>query len=178
MSRIGKLPIILPSTVTGKEHENSITITGPYGSLVREIPDKLVITITENQIILSVKSNNRLSRQLFGLMRTLINNMVIGVAQKFNRQLELKGVGYRAQVKEKELTLNLGYSHPVVLPVPEGIEVNVEANTQITVKGIDKEKVGEFAAIIRSKRPPEPYKGKGILYKGEVINRKVGKSGK
>lgn len=178
MSRIGKLPIPIPQKVQVEIKDQMILVTGPHGALSRIISDRISVELEDQQIILRTKEDSRLARQLFGLSRTLVNNMVIGVSQKFERQLELKGVGYRSQVKGKELILNLGFSHPVVIVPPEGIEVKVEANTKITISGIDKEAVGQLAATIRAKRPPEPYKGKGVLYLNEVVNRKVGKSGK
>jgi large subunit ribosomal protein L6 len=178
MSRIGKLPIEIPSKVNVKIDNQLINISGPHGQLSREISELMVITADTEQISVVPRDNSREARELHGLSRTLINNMVIGVSTKFERRLEIKGVGYRSQVQGKDLILNLGYSHPVIINVPSGIEVVVEANVNILITGIDKEVVGQLAATIRSKRPPEPYKGKGILYKGEVIKRKVGKSGK
>src|SRR6476646_10062718 len=178
MSRIGKLSIKLPSKVEVKIDNQRINVSGPHGKLSREISDLILINTENNEITVKPKDTSREGRALHGLSRTLINNMVLGVSNKFERRLEIKGVGYRSQVKGQDLILNLGYSHPVVIPIPEGINVAVEANVNILVTGIDKEAVGQLAATIRSKRPPEPYKGKGILYKGEVIKRKVGKSGK
>lgn len=178
MSRIGKLPIQIPEKVKVEIQDQNIQVSGPHGTLSRTISDYISVKLENNSIIIAPKDNTRLARQLFGLSRTLVNNMVIGVSKKFERQLELKGVGYRSQVKGKELILNLGFSHPIVINPPEGIEVAVEANTKIIIRGIDKEAVGQMAATIRSKRPPEPYKGKGVLYLNEVVNRKVGKSGK
>lgn len=178
MSRIGKLGIKLPLKVEVQIVNQIISISGPYGNLNRKISELVILTTSNNEINLSPKDNSRQARALHGLSRTLINNMVIGVSKKFERRLEIKGVGYRSQVQEKNLVLNLGYSHQVVIPIPTGIEISVEANINIVITGIDKEAVGQLAATIRSKREPEPYKGKGILYKGEVIRRKVGKSGK
>lgn len=178
MSRIGKLGIKLPIEVEVQIINQIINISGPYGKLQRKISELVILTTNNNEIFLSPKDNSRQARALHGLSRTLINNMVIGVSKKFERRLEIKGVGYRSQVQEKNLILNLGYSHPVLIPIPPDIEITVEANVNILIKGIDKETVGQLAATIRSKREPEPYKGKGILYKGEVIRRKVGKSGK
>lgn len=178
MSRIGKLSITIPSKVEVKIDKQSINVSGPHGQLSREIADLILISTENNEISVQPKDNSREARALHGLSRTLINNMVVGVSSKFERRLEIKGVGYRSQVQGKDLILNLGYSHPVVIPIPEGINVTVEANVNILLTGVDKEAVGQLAATIRSKRPPEPYKGKGILYKGEVIKRKVGKSGK
>lgn len=178
MSRIGKLPIKIPSKVEVNIKNQLINVSGPYGQLSREISELINITTDDKQITVKPKDNTRQARELHGLSRTLISNMVSGVANKFERRLEIKGVGYRSQVQGKELILNLGYSHPVKIQIPQGIDVSVEANVNILIQGIDKEAVGQFAATIRSKRPPEPYKGKGILYKNEVIKRKVGKSGK
>lgn len=178
MSRIGKLSIKIPSKVEVKIDNQFINILGPHGQLSRRISDLMLVSVDNEQIIITPQNNSRQARELHGLSRTLINNMVIGVSNKFERRLEIKGVGYRSQVQGKDLILSLGYSHPVIIPVPANIEVSVEANVNILIKGIDKEVVGQLAATIRSKRPPEPYKGKGVLYKGEVIKRKVGKSGK
>lgn len=178
MSRIGKLSIKIPSKVEVKIDKQHINVSGPHGQLSREISDLLLISTENEEIMVTPVNNSRQARALHGLSRTLINNMVVGVSSKFERRLEIKGVGYRSQVQGQDLILNLGYSHPVVIQVPVGINVAVEANVNILITGIDKEAVGQLAATIRSKRPPEPYKGKGILYKGEVIKRKVGKSGK
>jgi large subunit ribosomal protein L6 len=178
MSRIGKLSIKIPSKVEVKIDDQIINVSGPHGILSRKISDLILLSTESNEISVKPKNNSREARALHGLSRTLINNMVIGVSNKFERRLEIKGVGYRSQVQGKDLILNLGYSHPVVIPIPTGINIAVEANVNILLTGIDKEAVGQLAATIRSKRPPEPYKGKGILYKGEVIKRKVGKSGK
>lgn len=178
MSRIGKLPINIPNIVDIKINNQIINIKGPYGKLEKKISDLLIIEMINNQIIFSTKNNSRQARSLHGLYRTLVNNMIIGVSKKFERRLEIKGVGYRSQVQDSNLILNLGFSHPVIIPIPIDIEINVEANVNILITGINKETVGQFAATIRDKRPPEPYKGKGILYKEEIIRRKVGKSGK
>lgn len=178
MSRIGKLVIGIPEKVEVKITNQRIEVSGPQGSLAREISNEISITKIENQIRLTPKDESRKARELHGLSRSLVNNMVLGVSTKFERHLEIKGVGYRAQVKNKELLLNLGYSHQVILSIPSSLEVKVEANTNVFIQGINKEEVGQFAATLRSKRPPEPYKGKGVLYKGEIIKRKVGKSGK
>ncbi len=178
MSRIGNLAIQIPDKVDAKINGNTITIKGPKGELVREIPSLLNVEIADSIIIVTKKLENKQTRSLHGLFRTLINNMIIGVDQMFSKTLELKGVGYKGSSNKTELTLNLGYSHPISMPMPEGIEVLVENNTLIHIKGMDKEKVGLFAQKVRSKRPPEPYKGKGVLYQGEVIIRKVGKSSK
>jgi|SRR6476620_586671 len=178
MSRIGKLAIVIPEKVVVSIENQNIDVSGPYGKLSRNISECISISKSENEIVVFPKNNSRQSRELHGLSRTLINNMVLGVSSRFERSLEIKGVGYRAQVKEKNLVLNLGYSHQVIIVIPPSIEVSVEANVNILIKGINKEEVGQLAATIRSKRLPEPYKGKGVLYKGEIIKRKVGKSGK
>ena len=178
MSRIGKLPIKVPSNVQVEVNEQIIHISGPHGKLFRKISDLISVELIDNAISVTKADNTRIANQLYGLTRTLINNMVVGVSQKFERILQLQGVGYRAQIKDKNLVLNLGYSHPVIIEIPLGIEIKVEKNVGIIITGFDKELVGQIAATIRSKRPPEPYKGKGILYKGEIIKRKVGKSGK
>jgi large subunit ribosomal protein L6 len=178
MSRIGKLKIKLPSQVTVNFTNQVISISGPHGKLIKKISDLITLTLTENEIFVIPINNSRQARALHGLSRTLINNMIIGVCNKFERRLEIKGVGYRSQIKNENLLLNLGYSHQIVIPIPLDIEIIVEANVNIIITGIDKENVGQLAALIRSKRKPEPYKGKGILYKNEIIRRKVGKSGK
>ena len=178
MSRIGKLLIKIPAKVEVKIENQLIDVSGPHGKLSRRVSDSIEITKQNDEISVTPKDDSRKARELHGLSRTLVNNMVIGVSSRFERQLEIKGVGYRAQVKGKELILNLGYSHPVIISIPPTIEVTVEANVNVLIKGVDKEEVGQLAATIRGKRPPEPYKGKGVLYKGEIIKRKVGKSGK
>ena len=177
MSRIGNLPISIPDKVTvASNNENTITVKGNFGELQETYPSSdLTVEIQDSKIIVQPKSKK--SRALQGLFRTLINNMIIGVSERFEKVLEINGVGYRAQVKGKELTLSLGYSHPVNFTIPENMEVKVEGNI-MTITGISKQEVGLFAANVRSKRPPEPYKGKGIKYKDETILRKVGKAGK
>jgi large subunit ribosomal protein L6 len=178
MSRIGRLPIILPDGVSINKESENIIVKGPHGVLEREIPSIIDVEILDNKLIIKPKIQSRLSREFHGLFRTLINNMVIGVSKKFDKQLELKGVGYRCQVNNNIITLNLGYSHPIEMQIPVQIDVKVENNTSICVTGIEKEKVGLFASQIRGFRPPEPYNGKGVLYKDEVIIRKLGKVGK
>ena len=178
MSRIGKMPIAIPAGVTVEVAENNnVTVKGPKGTLTRELPKEMEIKQENGEVIISRPDDLKRTRALHGLTRSLLNNMVVGVTDGFEKKLEVNGVGYRAAKKGKTLTLTLGYSHPVELDDPEGIETTVEGQV-ITVKGIDKEKVGQFAAIIREKRAPEPYKGKGIKYSDEVIRRKVGKTGK
>lgn len=178
MSRIGKLSIKIPTKVEVLLADKLITVSGPYGILSRKLSPLLNLTQENEEIILIPTESSRKANALHGLYRTLLSNMVIGVSNKFERQLEMKGVGYRSQVQGQELILSLGYSHPIKLLIPKSIEIIIEGNTNIKIRGIDKEEVGQFAATIRSKRLPEPYKGKGILYKNEIIKRKVGKSGK
>nr|YP_009828352.1 ribosomal protein L6 [Sargassum fusiforme]QHN51319.1 ribsomal protein L6 [Sargassum fusiforme]QJC13569.1 ribosomal protein L6 [Sargassum fusiforme] len=178
MSRIGKLPIKVPSNVQVEINKQMINISGPHGKLFRKISDSILVEMNENFITITKANNTKIANQLYGLTRTLINNMVIGVSQKFTHTLLLQGVGYRAQVSDTNLILNLGYSHPISIPIPVGIDIKIEKNIVITITGFDKELVGQLGATIRSKRPPEPYKGKGILYKNEIIKRKIGKSGK
>jgi len=178
MSRIGKLPITLPKGVTFAVDDKLVSIKGPLGELNRQIPTEIKVNVEDDQAFVLVNDDSKRTRALHGLTRTLLNNMVVGVSKKFEIDLELKGVGYRCQAAKNQVTLSLGYSHPIILPLPQGIEVNVEANTNIKVSGIDKEQVGFIASKIRSFRPPEPYNGKGVLYKGENILRKAGKTGK
>jgi large subunit ribosomal protein L6 len=178
MSRIGKLSIAIPTNVKAVIDAQVIQISGPYGNLSRTISEFFQIKVDPHEISILPTENSRKARAMHGLSRTLISNMVIGVSKKFERRLEMKGVGYRAQIQGKELILSLGYSHPVKIVIPSEIEIVLEGTTNIIIRGIDKEKVGQLAATIRSKRLPEPYKGKGILYKNEIIKRKVGKSGK
>ena len=178
MSRIGKLPINLPAGVDIKLIGADITVKGKFGTLENTIPDVLEVGQTDGRLVVTVKDQTRQTRALHGLYRTLINNMIIGVSEQFQKSLILVGVGYRAAVQGKTLVLNLGYSHPVNINIPENITVEVVQNTTINIKSCHKENLGLFAAQIRSWRPPEPYKGKGILYQGEVVLRKAGKSGK
>lgn len=180
MSRIGKLAITIPEKVNVlQENKNCIHVKGNFGELKQDYPiDILNVEIAEKTVLVTIKdTQNRKARQFQGLYRTLIQNMVTGVSERFEKVLEINGVGYRAQVKGKTLILNLGYSHPIEFVIPENIEIKVEGN-QLTVTGICKQEVGLLAANIRSMRPPEPYKGKGIKYKNETILRKVGKAGK
>ena len=178
MSRIGKLPVAIPAGVEVKlEEGNVITVKGPKGTLTRKLVDDLDIKVEGSEVIVTRPSDLKRYKSLHGLTRTLIFNMVEGVTNGYTKELEINGVGYRAAKAGKKLTLTLGYSHPVEMEDPEGIETKVDGNN-FTVSGIDKEKVGQFAAEIRTKRPPEPYKGKGIKYTTETIRRKVGKTGK
>ena len=178
MSRIGRMPVAIPAGVTVEIAEgNVVTVKGPKGTLVRELPHEMDIKIEDGHVIVSRPNDLKRMKSLHGLTRTLIHNMTIGVSEGYTKTLEVNGVGYRAAKTGKKLTLNLGYSHPVEMEDPEGIETKVDGN-KIVVSGISKEKVGQYAAEIRDKRRPEPYKGKGIKYADEVIRRKVGKTGK
>ncbi len=178
MSRIGKNPVPLPDKVTVSLDGLTVKVKGPKGELERTLPDGVSVSQDNNSILVAPTSNKRISRERHGLCRTLIANMVEGVSNGFSKNLEIVGVGSRAQVKGKTLVVSAGYSHPVEMEAPEGITFKVENNTKVTVSGIDKELVGNEAAKVRAIRPPEPYKGKGIKYEGERILRKAGKSGK
>ena len=178
MSRIGKLPIMIPTNVDVNWQGSEIIVKGKFGTLQTKIPETIGIEQDNSTLKVSLKNDTRNLRSLHGLYRTLINNMVIGVSEQFQLTLILKGVGYRAAVQGKEIVLNLGYSHPVKIAIPESISVEVVQNTTINLKSCDKELLGLFAANIRTWRQPEPYKGKGILYKDEQIIRKAGKSAK
>jgi large subunit ribosomal protein L6 len=179
VSRIGKAPIEIPSGVEIKVSEaNLVTVKGPLGQLDEQISKAMKITIEGNELLVERPTNNKLHRSLHGLSRSLINNMVVGVTKGYEKKLEIQGVGYRAAKKGKVLDLQLGHSHPIEMEDPEGITVEVPANTQIIVKGINKALVGNYAAKIRNWRKPEPYKGKGIRYADEYVRRKEGKSGK
>lgn len=179
MSRIGRMPIAIPSGVTVDIAENNrVTVKGPKGTLERVLPAEMAIKKEGDEVQVSRPNDLKKMKSLHGLTRTLIYNMVVGVTEGYEKRLEVNGVGYRAVKQGKKLVLSLGYSHPVEMEDPEGIEVTVDGQNLIIVKGIDKEKVGQYAAEIRDKRRPEPYKGKGIKYVDEVIRRKVGKTGK
>ena len=178
MSRIGRLPVAIPEGVTVTVAEgNKVTVKGPRGTLERVLPTEMTIKVEDGHVVVTRPNDLKKMKSLHGLTRTLVNNMVVGVTNGYEKKLEVNGVGYRCSKSGRKLTLNLGYSHPVEMEDPEGVEAVVEGN-KITVKGIDKEKVGQYAAEIRDKRRPEPYKGKGIKYETEVIRRKVGKTGK
>ena len=178
MSRIGRLPVEIPAGVTVElEEGNTLTVKGAKGTLKRTLPAEMNIKVEDGHITVERPSDLKKMKSLHGLTRTLIRNMVVGVSEGYTKVLEVNGVGYRAAKEGKKLVLNLGYSHPVEMTDPEGLESAVDGN-KITVSGIDKEKVGQYAAEIREKRRPEPYKGKGIKYADEVIRRKVGKAGK
>ncbi|MCI5711614.1 MAG: 50S ribosomal protein L6, partial [Lachnospiraceae bacterium] len=175
---IGRMPIAIPDGVTVTIAENNhVTVKGPKGTLERTLPAEMEIKLEGSEVVVSRPNDLKKMKSLHGLTRTLVNNMVVGVTNGFTKELEVNGVGYRAAKAGKVLTLNLGYSHPVEMEDPEGVESKVDGN-KIIISGIDKEKVGQYAAEIRDKRRPEPYKGKGIKYADEVIRRKVGKTGK
>ena len=178
MSRIGNSPITVPAGVDVKLDGNKITVKGPKGSLEKELHSNMKVTVDGNVIKVERPNDEPLNKSLHGLTRTLINNMVEGVVNEYTRTLEVNGVGYRASKQGKKLVLNLGYSHPVEMEEPAGITFDVPNPNQIIVRGMDKELVGELAAVIRTKRPPEVYRGKGIKYAEEVIRRKEGKAGK
>ena len=189
MSRIGKLPVNLPAGVTVEvSADNVVSVKGPLGTLSQKVDSDIKVEVGTHTdvhtgkevpaVLVTRPTNQPRHRSLHGLYRALINNMVVGVTEGYQKVLEVNGVGYRASKSGNKLTLNLGYSHPVEMIDPEGVETVLEGQNKITVKGIDKEKVGQYAAEIRDKRRPEPYKGKGIKYADEVIRRKVGKTGK
>jgi len=176
MSRIGKLPIAVPEGTEIKLDGSILSVRGPKGSLTHTIPEGISIQVEDGSIHVRRDADTKRIRALHGLTRSLVANMVTGVTQGFEKQLQIVGVGYRGSLQGKTLQLSLGYSHPIFYPVPEGIEIAMDDQTRIVVKGIDKQKVGQVAAEIRSFRKPEPYKGKGISYVGEQIRRKAGKS--
>ena len=178
MSRIGRKPIVVPAGVKVSNENNLVTVKGPKGTLFQQISPKMKVNIETDVIFVTRPDDQKQSRSLHGLSRTLIANMVEGVTNGFKKELEINGVGYRAQKQGKELVMNLGYSHQVIMPEIDGITVEVPAPNKIIILGPDKQKVGQFAAEVREKRPPEPYKGKGVKYAGEFIRRKEGKAGK
>ena len=179
MSRIGRMPIAIPAGVTVEIAENNnVTVKGPKGTLARALAPEMEIKIEDGHVVVTRPNDLKKMKSLHGLTRTLIHNMVVGVTEGYTKKLEVNGVGYRAQKQGKTLVLSLGYSHPVEMVDPEGVTTTLEGQNVIIVKGISKEKVGLYAAEIRAKRAPEPYKGKGIKYSDEVIRRKVGKTGK
>jgi len=177
MSRIGKQPIGIPDGVTVNVTGTEIQVKGPKGNLSCGVPEGIRAKVEDAQLIFERPNDSRPTRALHGLARALANNMVVGVSTGFAKRLEIEGVGYRADVKGKTLNLLLGFSHPVNMPIPEGLTVSVEQNTKISIEGADKQSVGQFASDVRSLRPPEPYKGKGVRYDDEIIRRKVGKAG-
>ncbi len=179
MSRIGRMPIAIPAGVTfDVTPDNVVTVKGPKGTLEKAMHKNMNISVEDGQINVTRPNDEKENRSLHGLTRTLVNNMVVGVNDGYSKTLELVGVGYRAQMQGKKLVLNLGFSHPVEFDAIDGIEFDIASPTKLTVRGIDKELVGDVAADIRAWRKPEPYKGKGVKYEGEVIRRKVGKTGK
>jgi len=178
MSRIGRLPIAVPSTVDVTIEGRRLTVKGPKGTLTRELHPDMTVSRDEGNLVVTRPTEQKTHKQLHGLTRTLVNNMVVGVTDGYRKGLEITGVGYRAALNGKKLTLNLGYSHPIEIDPPEGITFEVENPTRLAVVGIDKELVGQIAAKVRSTRKPEPYKGKGVRYSGEYIRRKAGKAGK
>ena len=178
MSRIGRKPIAVPAGVDVKIDGSTVTVKGPKGTLTKTFHKDMIIKSEGSEIIVERPSEDKLHKSLHGLTRTLVSNMVEGVTTGFAKTLEIEGIGYRAQKQGKNLVMNLGYSHQVIVPEIDGITIDVPAATKIIVNGIDKQVVGQFAAEIREKRPPEPYKGKGIRYTGEHIIRKEGKAGK
>ncbi|MDF5731919.1 MAG: 50S ribosomal protein L6 [Rhizonema sp. PD38] len=178
MSRIGKRPITIPAKVQVTIDGTKVVVKGPKGELQRDLPTNVTVSQEGETLLLTRQDESRTSRQLHGLCRTLVANMVEGVSTGFQRRLEIQGVGYRAQVQGGNLVMNMGYSHQVQIPPPAGVQFAVENNTNVIVSGYDKEEVGNTAAKIRDVRRPEPYKGKGIRYAGEVVRRKAGKTGK
>ncbi|MGA3084956.1 MAG: 50S ribosomal protein L6 [Thermodesulfobacteriota bacterium] len=177
MSRVGKKPIPIPNAVKVVLTDEGVTVKGPKGELKRSVPPQLSIKVEGDQIIIQPQEDNQKVKALFGLFRTLVANMVKGVAEGFERVLEIQGVGYRAEIQGSQLILNLGYSHPVPFQLPKGISAQVDRQTRVILSGIDRDLLGLTAARIRKFRPPEPYKGKGIRYQEEKIRRKVGKTG-
>jgi large subunit ribosomal protein L6 len=177
VSRIGRRPVSIPEKVTVTAHGEEVRVAGPKGELSERLPAAIDVEIAEGQVRFARQNDRKPTRALHGLARALVQNMVTGVTQGFHRDLEIEGVGYRAEADKAQLTLVVGFSHPVKMPIPAGLSVRVEGNTKIRVEGIDRQQVGEFAAVVRAVRPPEPYKGKGIRYAGERIRRKVGKAG-
>ena len=176
MSRIGKLPIPIPSGVTVTVQGTLVQVTGPKGSLDQEVVPVMKVTVGDTEVLVERPSESKTHRSLHGLTRTLIANMIIGVTQGYKKDLQIVGVGYRAEKKGACIQFLLGFSHPIVLKVPEGVEVEIQGNDRLTVSGIDKQLVGQVAALIRSFRKPEPYKGKGIRYVDEQVRRKAGKA--
>ena len=178
MSRIGKMPVTIPAGVEDKVDGQTVTVKGPKGELTRTFNDMMDIKVEGNEVIVERPDDSREAKSFHGLTRTLINNMVQGVSEGYSKKLELVGVGYRAALKGKDLEIQLGFSHPVVVEAPENITFEVPSQTEIIVNGISKEQVGQVAADIRKWRKPEPYKGKGIRYEGEYVRRKLGKAAK
>ncbi len=178
MSRIGKKPIAIPAGVEVKVNGSEVTVKGPKGTLTDTFNSRIAINVEGSEILVTRPTDEKEDRALHGLTRTLVSNMVTGVTDGFKKELEVNGVGYRVQKQGSNLVMNLGFSHQVIMPEPEGITIEVPGPNAIVISGADKQKVGQFAAEVREKRPPEPYKGKGIKYAGEHIRRKEGKAGK
>ncbi len=176
MSRIGNRPVEIPSGVTVDKIDGGVRVKGPKGTLSEQLPPTIGVEIESGQVVFRRADNSGPTRALHGLVRALVNNMVKGVQAPFVRELEIQGVGYRAEASGKKLTMLLGYSHPIEVPVPEGLSVSVDRNVIVRIEGIDRRRVGQFAADIRALRPPEPYKGKGVRYIDERVRRKVGKA--
>ena len=177
MSRIGRQPIPIPDGVSVEQVDGSIRVKGPKGTLIERIPPDIQVTIAGGQVVFERPNEKRQTRAYHGLARALVANMVRGVVTPFAKELETQGVGYRAEASGKTLKLQLGFSHPVEMPIPEGITVSVDRNVIVRIEGIDRQQVGQFAANVRAVRPPEPYKGKGVRYVDEHVRRKVGKAG-
>lgn len=177
MSRVGILPIPVPAGVKVNVADRKFSVEGPKGKLTQDYDSQIVIEVGDGKAVVSRKNNSKKAKSYHGLYRNLLNNMVIGVSQGFSRVLIINGVGYRAEVKGKALVLNLGYSNPIEYPIPDEMTIETDGPNKITIKGIDKARVGQVAAELRGLRPPEPYKGKGVKYEDEYIRRKVGKSG-
>ena len=178
MSRIGNKPVVIPAGVTIDFKDNTVTVKGPKGELSYTFNQNITLVQNEGEVVFTRPDDSKENKTIHGTTRAVFNNMVVGVTEGFQRELELIGVGYRAQLQGKKLVLNVGYSHPVEFTPEEGLEIEVPSNTKVIVKGYDKQKVGELAANIRGVRPPEPYKGKGIRYVDEFVRRKEGKTGK
>jgi len=176
MSRIGRMPIVLPKDVRVTYDLSRVEVNGPKGSLTHTLPPGISVSVSDGKVFVGCEDDDRSSKALQGLMRSLVANMVTGVIQGFVKRLEINGIGFRADLQGKDLKLTLGFSHPILYPIPKGIQVEVEKQTQVIIKGIDKQQVGTVAAKLRSIKPPEPYKGKGIRYLGERIRKKIGKT--
>lgn len=176
MSRVGRMPILIPKDVKVSFDNTKVEVAGPKGHLSHHLPPRITLSVDKEKVLIRREGDDRSSKALHGLTRSLIANMMTGVTKGYEKRLEIVGIGFRADVEKSGLKLNLGFSHPVLYPIPEGIRVEVEKQTQITIKGIDKQQVGTVAAKLRSIKPPEPYKGKGIRYLGEHIRKKVGKT--
>ena len=178
MSRIGRKPINIPAGVTVTADANVVTVKGPKGTLTQSFHPNMTISVEGNEILVTRPNDDKENRSLHGLTRTLVNNMVVGVTEGFKKELDVNGVGYRVQMQGKNLVMNLGYSHQVIVPSIDGITIECPTPNKIVISGADKQAVGQFAAEVREKRPPEPYKGKGIRYTGEFVRHKEGKAGK